>query len=197
MKKYISMMLLALSFGFVSCDVETDEDPGGTNVEDMSGHWTVTFEQSYDEYVYLFKKGTNPNLDSKSAAELDALEWADVYGTGKVSVYTYNTADNVNNAMWISDYAAKAADASFWQFKVKAAVDYSAKTFSLAETANTSYDGCNVTIVGGKVLKGAAVTPRGAKADSIVAYVKFSDDKYGFTYMKMSGYRFTGFDADK
>jgi hypothetical protein len=33
-------------------------------------------------------------------------------------------------------------------------------------------------------------------ADSIVFYIKFSDDDYGFTYTKASGFRRTGFPAD-
>ena len=47
MKKYISLalMTIALSFGFVSCDVETNEEPGGTNVQNMAGRWTVSVSQ--------------------------------------------------------------------------------------------------------------------------------------------------------
>lgn len=51
-------------------------------------------------------------------------------------------------------------------------------------------------IVGGKVLKGAATTPSGHPADSIVFYIRFYDDSYGFTYTKVSGFRRTGFGAD-
>ncbi len=200
MKKYILILIsvMAVSFSFVSCEVETDEEPGGTSVEEMAGQWTVTFEQSVDEYDYIFGNTTDdPALTSKTAEELDALEWDDIYGTGKVSVFTYNTAANTDDVMWFSDYAASSSDATFWQYKLKVDVDYDAKTFSCASTANTSYEGCDVTVLGGKVLEGAATTPRGAVADSIIAYVMFSDDSYGFTYMKMSGYRYTGFDEDK
>ena len=43
MKKYISLafMAIALTFGFTSCCVETNEEPGGTNVEKMAGRWNV------------------------------------------------------------------------------------------------------------------------------------------------------------
>lgn len=184
MKKYISMMLLALSFGFVSCDVETNEDAGGTSVENVAGHWTVTFYQS----------GTQMDLTKKTSTDLDALkDWS--AASNKVSIYTYNTADNLNNVMWFSDYSAKSADASFWKYKIKVNVNYAAKTFSCDTIANTSYTGCNITVVGGKILPGAATTPRGAKADSIVAYVQFSDDSKPNVY-KMTGYRYTGFSAD-
>ncbi len=200
MKKYILILMLvfSFSFSFVSCDVETDEEPGGTSVEDIAGQWTVTFEQSIDEYNYLFGYSTeDPDLLSKTVSELDGLEWGDLYGAGKVSVYSYNTAENTDDVMWFSDYAASSDDASFWQYKVKVDVNYEASTFSCASTPNTSYDGCDVTVIGGEILKDAATTPRGAAADSIIAYVMFSDDGYGFTYMKMSGYRYTGFDEDK
>lgn len=184
MKKYISMMLLALSFGFISCDVETNEDAGGTSVENVAGHWTVTFYQSAETM----------DLTTKTSAQLDALtNWEQA--SNKVSIYTYNTAENLNNVMWFSDYPAKISDYSFWQYKIKVNVNYAAKTFSCDTISNTSYDGCNITVVGGKILPGAAITPRGAKADSIVAYVQFSDDKKPYVY-KMTGYRYTGFSAD-
>ena len=46
MKKYISLafMAIALSFGFVSCSVDTNEEPGGTNVEKIAGRWNVTVD---------------------------------------------------------------------------------------------------------------------------------------------------------
>ena len=49
MKKYISFafMALALSFGFVSCDTETNEEPGGTNVQKMAGRWDVQVDIVY------------------------------------------------------------------------------------------------------------------------------------------------------
>ena len=47
MKNYISfaLMTIALSFGFASCDVETNEEPGGTNVQNMVGRWVVSVSQ--------------------------------------------------------------------------------------------------------------------------------------------------------
>lgn len=189
-------MLLALSFGFVSCDVETNEDAGGTNVEKMAGHWTVTFEQSVDEYNAIANGGTNPGLSSMTADQLEKLKWADAYGMGKVGVYSYNTASNAADSIWFSDYATKASDASTWSYKLKVGINYGTKTFGCAETSNTNHSGCSITIIGGKILKDAARTPRGAVADSIIAFVKFSNNSDGFTFMKMSGYRYTGFSAD-
>ncbi|WP_300725831.1 lipid-binding protein [uncultured Bacteroides sp.] len=189
MKKYIYLVIALLGIcGFTACDPETNEEPGGTAVEKMAGTWTVTFQQSVDEYYAIFEGAADPQLTSKTPEELDKLEWDDVYGMGKLTLMTYNTASNTSDAMWFDD-------ANFWGAKVKCDVNYGARTFSCKD--QEAYEGCSVNIIGGKVLEGAATTPRGMKADSIVAYVYYSDDSYGFTYMKMSGYRYTGFNEDK
>lgn len=197
MKKYILLLLAIVTVGMVACDVETYTDPEGTDVELMTGEWTVTFEQSLDEYYSIFYGYTDPELTSLTSEELDSLSWADVYGAGKVSAFTYNTSSNTTDSLWFADYAADADDATFWQYKIKLPIDADEYTFSCETTENTSYDGCDITVLGGKIMEDAATTPRGYAADSIVAYVYFSDDYYGFTYMKMSGYRYTGFDEDK
>ena len=47
-------MAIALSFGFVSCDTETNEEPGGTNVQKMAGRWNVQVDivDESDDYDY-------------------------------------------------------------------------------------------------------------------------------------------------
>lgn len=168
MKKYITLLMLAAAFSFAACDVETDIEAGGTSVEKMAGLWTVTIDM----------------LDAN-----DNVLAADIMG-GHTQVSTYNTAANTSTEMWIDD--AK----NFWDFKLKVDVDYAARTFTTnGAKDNTSYD-CTVTIDDGKVLEGAATTPSGAKADSIVFYVSFSDDEDPGTKYKVSGYRYTGFSAD-
>jgi hypothetical protein len=196
-KNYILLFIAVIAIVFGSCEAETDTDAGGTSTEDMAGQWYVTFEQSLDEYNSLFLGSDDPELTTLTADELDELSWSDLYGTGSVSVYTFNTADESTDSLWFADYSADSDDAAFWQYKVKVGMDLYDGTFSCDETANTSYDGCNITVLGGKILEDAATTPRGYAADSIIAYVYFSDDYYGFTYMKMSGYRYTGFEDDK
>ena len=59
---------------------------------------------------------------------------------------------------------------------------------------NTSYD-CGVRITEGKIMEGAATTPSGMPADSIVYMIQFDDDPNGLTY-KVSGFRRTGFPND-
>ena len=59
---------------------------------------------------------------------------------------------------------------------------------------------CNTFITDGKILKGAATTPSGMPADSIVFNVEFDDDPYpgayGYKNYRVSGYRYTGFSND-
>lgn len=80
MKKYISMMAMALglTWGLTACDVETDEEPGGVNIQNMCGNWEVMW------YA----------VDANGEV-LDA--WTD--GT----IYTFNKADNSTTQMWLSD----------------------------------------------------------------------------------------------
>ena len=80
MKKYISMMAMALmlAMSFTACDVETDEKPGGTNIEKMCGYWDV---------MWYAVDADGEILD----------EWTE--GT----IYTYNKADNSTTQMWLDD----------------------------------------------------------------------------------------------
>jgi hypothetical protein len=184
MKKYLFLFVAVLALAFQSCEKEFE--PGGTAVEKMAGDWWVTNQQSVAEYLYLFEgEGNMPN-----EADIENWEWDYIYDDSHSHVYTYNTAANVPTEMFIED------GGSFWDYKVKAKVHYEARTFEVPTTANLAYDNCEVTIIKGKMIEGAATTPSGMPADSIVFYVKFSDDSYGFTYTKVSGFRRTGFPAD-
>ena len=71
-------MALMLSLGFTACDVETDEEPGGTNIQNMCGNWDV---------MWYAVDANGEILD----------EWTD--GT----IYTYNTAGNSTTQMWLDD----------------------------------------------------------------------------------------------
>lgn len=184
MKKYIILLFTVLAFTLSSCD--SDTEPGGTAVEKMAGDWWVTYQSSIAEYDYIFD-GIGAMPDEK---DIENWEWDFIYTDDHSEMYTYNTAANVPTEMFVSDHG------SYWGYKVKAKVDYAARTFERPTTANLAYDDINVTIIGGKVLKDAATTPSGMPADSIVFYIKFSDDEYGFTYTKVSGFRRTGFPAD-
>lgn len=169
MKKYISMFMFALlgCFSLVSCDTETDESAGGTEVEQMAGQWDVQVD---------------------AIDENGAVLYTDPYGLGTITLNTFNTAANTNTEMWIQE-------SGFWGVKMKVSVDYAAKTFTAP--ANTSYNPAdskagNVELLEGKVLLGQGKNLHGLPCDSICYKVKFDDDDYGFTY-RVSGIRHTGF----
>ena len=196
MKKYISLalMTIALSFGFVSCDVETNEEPGGTNVQNMAGRWTVSVSQ-VDE---------NGNV---------VFEPEDLFGVVDVDLFTYNTSANSSTEMWIDD------DGNFWSFKFKMPVNYGAGTFSATDVlynddmreiaeliaagqTPTDKNGNpltaeTATITDGKILYGQGHNIHGMPTDSISFYITFSDDPYGaqFGYAKhhVAGTRYSGF----
>jgi hypothetical protein len=196
MKKYISLalMTIALSFGFVSCDVETNEEPGGTNVQNMAGRWTVSVSQ-VDE---------NGNV---------VFEPEDLFGVVDVDLFTFNTSANSSTEMWIDD------DGNFWSFKFKMPINYSAGTFSATDVlynddmreiaeliaagqTPTDKNGNpltaeTATITDGKILYGQGHNIHGMPTDSISFYITFSDDPYGaqFGYAKhhVAGTRYSGF----
>ncbi len=165
------LYLFVVALAFSSCE---KDKVGGTATESLAGEWYVTASQVDD------------NLE---------VVWDDLFGVGQFFVNTYNTAANVSDEMWVSDMQ------NFWDFSVKVSCDVNALTFtSNGAVANQAYEDCDVTIEGGKILYGAATTPHGTPADSIVFYVSFSDDPYGpyygYSKHKISGYRYTGLASD-
>ncbi len=195
MKKYISLafMALALSFGFASCDTETDEKPGGTNVQNMAGRWVVSVSQVDEDGNVVY-------------------EPADLFGIEDVALFTFNTAENSSTEMWIDDRG------NFWSFKFKMPINYAAGTFS---AENIPYDATNqeiadaiaagqtkdddgndlvvetATITDGKIMYGAGHNIHGMPTDSIAFYITFTDDPYGarYGYAKhlVTGTRYSGF----
>lgn len=167
--------LITMTVGLLMTSCEKDE-VGSTATEALAGEWYVTVDL-IDANGNLFATGE------------------EFFGIGKFMVNTYNTAANNSNEMWVDDID------NFWEFKVKVNSDINNLTFMTnGAVANTSYEGCNVTITDGKVLPQAATTPHGTPADSIVFFVSFSDDRYPATYgydkYKISGYRYTGLASD-
>lgn len=166
MKKYISLvfMAVALSFGFASCSVETDEKPGGTNVEKMAGRWMVQVDVVDENGNTLYE---------------------DPYGLGSIDIMTYNTADNSTNKMWLNDLG------NFWAFEMKVDVNYLERTFSCAEQDYDAAGTGTAVVTNGKVLEKATLNLHGMPNDSIVFDVRFSDDPE--TLYRLSGQRYTGF----
>ncbi|MDD3789132.1 MAG: lipid-binding protein, partial [Petrimonas sp.] len=147
---------------------------GETDAEAMAGEW----------YVKADAVDANGEIVYKDE---------DLFGIGYFHLDTYNTASNSTTEMWVND------NGNFWDFKNKINVDLNTLTFSAPDAQNESYDS-KVTIENGKILLGAAKTPSGMPADSIIFIAKFDDDpypqRYGYYGYKISGFRFTGFAAD-
>lgn len=182
MKKYISLFTFVAALFVASCSPYTDEEPGGVAVQDLCGTWTVTIEASFGEY-----QGTK-DLGAMGKTELDAVDdWFDRHNVGKTAIRTYNTAANDKDSLWFDDE-------NFWGEKFKIGCNYSNLTFQADSIESITGSGCEATLRYGQVIKGAATTPRGQKADSIIVYV-FYNDGYDLTY-KFSGYRYTGFNDD-
>lgn len=176
MKKYILFFAisLTLSFALVSCDTETDVEPGGTNIEKMCGYWDVVYD---------------------AVDENGELVYEDFFDMGVVPFYTYNTNDNSESFMYVDDLE------EFWEFKFKANIDYNARTFWALDLP---YDEEGIeetaTITDGKILEGAARNSHGMPNDSISFYISFSDDPYpeayGYAKYHVHGQRHTGFSPD-
>jgi len=165
-------LIAAFIFLFTACD---KDEIGGTAIEKMAGEW----------YVVADAVDAEGNL---------VYEDADLFGIGYFHLDTYNTSSNSLTEMWISD------NGNFWDFKALVNIDLDAMTFAADNVDNLAYES-KVTIEEGKILLGAATTPSGMPADSIVFIVTFNDDPYpeayGYYGYRVSGYRYTGFAADE
>ena len=164
MKKYISLLAMALlpALAFVSCSVETDEPAGGTKVEKMAGHWVVT-------------------VDATAGGDF----YEDPYGLGEWDLFTYNTAADDADQMWIDD------GGNFWKFKFKCPVNLSAKTFACDGVDYDNVPTGTATITNGKILDKAGKNVNGMPTDSIYFDVEFSDDPG--TIYHIHGVRYAGF----
>lgn len=172
MKKYISMMAMALmlSMGFTACDVETNEKPGGVNIEKMCGYWDVTIDAIDDAGNVVFE---------------------DPYGMGVVSLYTYNNAANSTTQMFLDDRG------EFWAYKFLVDIDYNARTFAATERDYDADGTGKAVVTNGKIVENGGTNLHGKPCDTIEFEIWFSDDDnaaaYGFTKYHIHGTRHTGF----
>jgi hypothetical protein len=162
---------VAIAAFLISCE---KEEIGGTATEKVAGEWYVT-------------------ADAADANGEIAIE--DFFGIGHFNILTYNTGKNVPTELWLDD------SGNFWEFKVMVDLDYGARLFSSKDFVDNHAYESKVKISGGKILYGAATTPSGMPADSIVFYVSFDDDdypaNYGYENYRISGYRYTGLAGDE
>lgn len=169
MKKVIYLLIMCAGVLLSSCE---KDEIGSTATKALAGEWYVTVD----------------GVDASGA-----VLYEDAFGLGHTMLYTYNTAANIPTEMYVDDAG------NFWEYKVKVKSDIDALTFNTEGTVdNEAYD-CDVTIESGKVLLGAATTPHGTPADSIVFYITFSDDDNvpaAYAKLKVAGYRYTGLTQD-
>ncbi len=174
MKKSIFILLAAIAFVATSCK---KEEIGGTATQEASGEWSVALNC----------------IDEEGNA------MGDMFGVGQFILLTYNTNDNATNKIYVDDLG------NFRAFKVQADLDLANLTFSVNEGISEFVDDegpydIAVTITNGKILKGAAKTPSGMPADSIVFDILFEDDEYVGSYydhMRIEGFRYTGLANDE
>jgi len=168
----IYALLFFLGLSIVSCK---KDEIGGTNGEKTAGEWYVT--------VVAIDEAGNV-----------VMEDDELFGIGPFHLDTYNTSTDNPNEMWIDD------NENFWEFKGKISVDPNALTFSGTDVENQYYDS-KFTVSNGKILIGAATTPSGMPADSIVFDIAFDDDENlpigdAVSY-RITGFRYTGFEGDE
>lgn len=169
MKKLINLTLLLMGIVFFnSC---SKEDIPMTSTVDLAGEWMVTIDVIIGDDVY-----------------------EDAFGYGQILWITYNTNADNGKEIWLDNLGNYGR--AFWNTKVKLPCDINAKTFgSETPMANQTADVCDVTVSGGKVTYGGAVTPSGMPADKFECYITYSDDEDDWVYY-LHGYRRTGFVAD-
>lgn len=143
-----------------------------TSTVELAGEWMVTVDVIDGDDVY-----------------------EDGYGLGPMLWITYNTNADNGKEIWLDalqSYWAK----YLWATKVKVPCDLNSLSFGSSTPVANQAEDCEVTVTGGKVTLGGAVTPSGMPADKFECYLTFSDDEDGYVYY-VHGYRRTGFVADE
>jgi hypothetical protein len=184
---------LLLGFTFTSCE---KEEIGGTAVESMAGQW----------YVDIDAVDGNGN-------PISGGEHYFGYDEERITLLTYNNASNSSTQMWIDDLGAFDLAAYYgygaypsYAFKCLVDINQDKLTFSSNNAKNYAFVNnykstlYNITIEDGKILKGAGRQKNGSPADSIVFYVKYTNDPWypddGYEKYKVSGIRYSGLEEN-
>jgi hypothetical protein len=111
-------------------------------------------------------------------------------GGGYYLITTSNTAANNETDLILDDHET-------WPAKVITKVNLGTMTFDAAPNLTNMYDAeVGVSILEGKIIKGAATTTGGNKTDSIYVKFEFVDDGEK-SVIDYAGYRRTGFREDE
>ena len=179
MKKHFNVLAIAAVLLIASCKKEDYKAPQ-SGVVGMSGTWWTEVYYDGDQ------DGAITNLDDPSAVDFLIISYSDL---GEPALVTSNTASNSGDSILMDDIL------DLWPFKAKFPVDYSSLTMKPSTgNANLKIDGESISVITGKVLKGAATTLSGGKTDSIFVEFEFTDDPGN--YYVFSGHKNTGFPED-
>ncbi len=211
MKKVIYFAAtLLLGLTFTSCE---KDEIGGTATESMAGQWYCTVDAVDDNGNIITSTLDGSPNDGENYFGLD---------NPRTLILTYNTADNSPSEMWIDNMGIgnfSEEYANYWEnygffptytIKSKVTIDQSTLTFRSVDAPNfgAGYKWLDkdknvfheekampVTIEG-KILKGAGRQNNGSPADSIIFYVKYTNDPWypddGYAKYKVSGIRYSG-----
>ena len=162
MKKIFSILsIVAVSmFALTSCDPETKEEAGGTAVQAMAGNWAV--------HVDVIEEGET---------------YEDPYGYGTFNLYTYNTASNASDKLFVFEN-------SFWGTKILANCDLNTNKI-WAENSLNETDGEETANIKGEIFPNAALSEHNVPIDSICIDIEY-DSEPGVIY-RYTGKRYTGF----
>ncbi|GGH44973.1 lipid-binding protein [Dyadobacter endophyticus] len=164
--KYIKYSLILLVFAMTSCDLGSEPALEGTKLQAMAGEW----------WVQLYAAGEDQ-------------------GIGYHLVTTANTAENNETDLIVDDHGLL-EPYDYPPIKVISKVSLAGMTFNAStDLPNLNTGASAVSILEGKIIKGAATTPGGNKTDSI--YVKFEFKEVPGEQYEYAGYRRTGFREDE
>jgi hypothetical protein len=180
MKKQFNLIIataLALLTG--ACQEEYKAPTSATVA--MSGKWW--YELSLD--------ANQDGIFNEDDGDEKFITYADY---GAADLLTSNTNANDADSILITDQIAPGFGQ--WPFTFHAPVDLASLTLKPATGLyNFANEDAAVTVIEGKILKNAATTLSGGKADSIYIRLEFADDE-GSHYM-FTGHRDTGFPEDQ
>lgn len=161
MKKINIFLALGVLLIIGATSCRKDPKVGGTATQSLAGEWWVKLDGGKGEF-----------------------------GNSYYSIWTYNTASNRPDSMWIDD------NNTIWQVKGKVACNAGNATFGSTNAINNVYYDSQFTVTNGKILANAAHAPgSGDKTDSITFQMSFSDEDPVVVHT-VTGYKRTGFSQD-
>ena len=179
MKKISKLLIFFLAIFTVSCTGKYEAPKSNTVA--MSGKWW--YELIYDD--------NQDGVFNEDDGDEILVSYEDYGGP---DLLTSNTNANDVDSVFISDKLAPGFGR--WPFTIHAPVDVATLTFKpTTGLKNRNVSGETVSVIEGKILKGAARTKSGGVADSIFIEFEFSDDPG--TYYIFSGHRDSGQTEDQ